>query len=57
MTFTDKQMLEAIKTNENVKDCFNKIADACKELQMKTGCPKDDINRFLEFSIGKWDDL
>jgi hypothetical protein len=22
---------------------------------MKTGCPDDDIDRFLEFAIGKWD--
>ena len=57
MTFTDKQMYEAIKENIDVKDCFNKICEACKELQSKTGCPDDDVDRFLEFSIGKWDDL
>ena len=55
MTFTDKQLLDAIKGNIDVKNCFNKISDACKELQMKTGCPDDDIDRFLEFAIGKWD--
>ena len=55
MTFTDKQLLDAIKGNIDVKNCFNKISDACKELQMKTGCPNDDIDRFLEFAIGKWD--
>ena len=54
MTFTDKQLLEAIKGNKDVKICFCKISDACKELQMKTGCPDDDIDRFLEFAIGKW---
>ena len=57
MTFTDKQMFEAIKANTDVKDCFNKISDACKELQIKTGCPNDDVDRFLEFAIGKWDNL
>ena len=55
MTFTDKQLLEAIKGNIDVQNCFNKIAEACKELQMKTDCPDDDIDRFLEFAIGKWD--
>ncbi len=56
MTFTDKQMLEAIDTNEDVKDCFEKITNACKELKRKTGCPDDDVDRFLEFTIGKWAD-
>ena len=55
MTFTDKQMFEAIKSNIDVKDCFDKISYACKELQRKTGCPNDDVDRFLEFAIGKWD--
>ena len=57
MTFTDEQMIEAIKANVDVKDCFNKISDACKELQGKTGCPNDDVDRFLEFVIGRWDKL
>ena len=57
MTFTDKQMFEAIKANIDVKVCFNKISDACKELQSKTGCPNDDVDRFLEFAIGKWNNL
>tara|TARA_B100001250_G_C19640866_1_gene718211 strand:+ start:268 stop:453 length:186 start_codon:yes stop_codon:yes gene_type:complete len=56
MTFTDKQMFDAIEANEDVKDCFNKITDACKELKRKTGCPNDDVDRFLEFAIGKWTD-
>ena len=57
MSFTDKQMLEAIEANVEVKNCFNKISEACKELQSKTGCPDDDVDRFLEFSIGRWSDL
>ncbi len=57
MTFTDKQMFEAIDANEAVKDCFEKITDACKELKIKTGCPNDDVDRFLEFAIGKWDNF
>ena len=56
MTFTDKQMFEAIQSNEDVKDCFEKISFACKELKSKTGCPNDDVDRFLEFAIGKWAD-
>ncbi len=54
MTFTDKQLIEAIDSNSDVKDCFNKIAEACIELQRKTGCPDGDVDRFLEFTIGKW---
>ena len=56
MTFTDKQMFAAIETNEDVKDCFEKITDACNELKSKTGCPNDDVDRFLEFAVGKWAD-
>ncbi len=54
MTFTDKQMLEAIEANVDVKDCFEKISDACKDLQIKTDCPDNDVDRLLEFAIGKW---
>ncbi len=57
MSFTDKQMFEAIEANTDVKDCFHKISEACCELQIKTGCPDDDVDRFLEFTIGKWDNL
>ena len=56
MTFTDKQMFDAIEANEYVKDCFEKITGACKELKNKTGCPNDDVDRFLAFAIGKWSD-
>ena len=54
MAFTDKQIYNAIETNEEVKDCFRKITDACKKLKSNTGCPDDDVDRFLEFTIGKW---
>ena len=54
MKFTDKQMFDAIESNVDVKDCFDKISYACKELKNKTGCPDDDVDRFLEFVIGKW---
>ena len=57
MVFTDKQMFQAIEANINVKECFNKISEACKELQNKTNCPDDDVDRFLEFTIGKWSNL
>ena len=56
MTFTDKQLFEAIEANDDVKLCFDKIKEACKELKNKTGCPNDDVDRFLEFAIGKWAD-
>ena len=56
MPFTDKQMFEAIEVNADVKLCFEKITVACKELKRKTGCPNDDVDRFLEFAIGKWSD-
>ena len=49
MSFTDKQMFEAIEANIDVKECFDKISEA--------GCPDDDVDRFLEFTIGKWDNL
>ena len=57
MSFSDKQMLEAIEANLDVKNCFKKISEACKELKSKTGCPDDDVDRFLEFTIGKWSNL
>ena len=56
MAFTDRQIFEAIEKNGDVKECFKKITDACKELKSKTGCPNDDVDRFLEFAIGKWAD-
>tara|TARA_Y100001968_G_C18878128_1_gene490392 strand:- start:189 stop:365 length:177 start_codon:yes stop_codon:yes gene_type:complete len=56
MSFTDKQMFQAIEANEDVKACFEKISVACRELKRKTGCPNDDIDRFLEFAIGRWSD-
>jgi len=54
MAFTDKQLFEAIEKNIEVKECFNKISVACQELKRKTDCPDDDVDRFLEFTIGKW---
>ena len=56
MAFTDSQMVEAIETNEHAKYCFNKITESCKILQSNTGCPDDDVDRFLEFAIGRWQD-
>ena len=57
MSFTDKQMFEAIEANIDVKECFDKISKACCELKSKTGCPDDDVDQFLEFMISKWDNL
>ena len=47
MTFTDKQMFQAIEANVEVKDCFKKITDACKELRSKTGCLMTMLIDFL----------
>ena len=57
MAFTDKQLYEAIEANSVVNDCFIKISEACKELQSTTGCPNDDVDRLLQFAIGKWNNL
>ena len=57
MTFTDKQMFEAIDANEDVKECFNRIIQVCKDLKSRTGCPNDDVDEFLQFTIGKWSDF
>ena len=57
MAFTDRQLFEAIESNSEVKVCFEKIIDACKELKNRTGCPDDDVDRFLEFTIGKWQSI
>ena len=54
MAFTDQQIFDAIEKNDDVNVCFKKITDACKELKSTTGCPDDDVDRFLEFTIGKW---
>tara|TARA_B100000700_G_scaffold22400_1_gene21692 strand:- start:249 stop:416 length:168 start_codon:yes stop_codon:yes gene_type:complete len=54
MSFTDKQMADAIEKNDLVKNCFRKISDACMELKTNTCCPDDDVDRLLEFIVGKW---
>ena len=54
MAFTDQQIFEAIEKNVDVKDSYNKITQACMELKSNTGCPNEDVDRFLEFTIGKW---
>ncbi len=48
-------MLEAIEANVDVKACFKQITHACKQLKSQTGCPDDDVDRLLEFIIGKWE--
>ena len=54
MAFTDRQIFEAIENNADVRSCFEKIKTSCKELKINTGCPDDDVDRFLEYAIGKW---
>ena len=47
-------MFDALENNGDVKACFKAITEACRELKSNTGCPDDDVDRFLEFTIGKW---
>ena len=54
MEFTDDQMFKAISSNDDVNNCYEKIKEACIELKKNTGCPDDDVDRFLRFIIGKW---
>ena len=54
MEFTDDQMLKAISSNDDVRICYEKITEACIELKRNTGCPDNDVDRFLRFIIGKW---
>ncbi len=54
MEFSDDQMKKAISINDDVRTCYEKITEACLELKNNTGCPDDDIDRFLRFIIGKW---
>ena len=54
MEFTDDQMLKAISSNDDVKNCYVKITEACIELKNNTGCPDEDVERFLRFIIGNW---
>ncbi len=54
MEFSDDQMFDAIEQNDDVKFCFGKITDACKELKKNTLCPDEDVDRFLKFIVGKW---
>ena len=51
MTFTDKQMFEAIEANGDVKLCFEKITNACQELKNKTGCPNVMLIDFLNLLL------
>tara|TARA_Y100001968_G_C18873702_1_gene488426 strand:- start:171 stop:347 length:177 start_codon:yes stop_codon:yes gene_type:complete len=57
MAFTDRQIFDAIEKNGDVRDCFNKITEACRELKSNTDCPENDVDRFLEFTVGKWQSI
>ena len=54
MGFSEKQYYQSLDSNENVKQAFIQITDACKKLQSQTGCPDDDIDEFLRFITRKW---
>ena len=54
MTFTDNEYLEVIQKNENVKEAFDKIKQACINLKNQTNCPEEDIENFLIFISKQW---
>ena len=55
MTFTDNEYLEVIQKNDNVKEAFETIKEACINLQKQTNCPEEDIENFLIFISKQWD--
>ncbi len=52
--FTDDQIRDAIAKNSFVRDSYQKIKEACQDLRDQTGCPDEDVDNFLKFLIGKW---
>tara|TARA_B100000073_G_C23674823_1_gene550118 strand:+ start:1000 stop:1170 length:171 start_codon:yes stop_codon:yes gene_type:complete len=54
MTFSDKDYLEVIENNQDVKEAYKSIKDICNNLYKITDCPEEDIDYFLRFIAGKW---
>ncbi len=52
--FTDEQMMAAIAKGGLVKSFYDKFQKICQELQEETGCPDEDVDRLLQFLIGRW---
>ncbi len=52
--FTDEQMMSVVSQNPIVRESYERIRTACRELQNETGCPDEDIDTLLSFLIGRW---
>ena len=40
--------------NKEVKKAYETIKSICNDLQNQTNCPEEDIDFFLKFIAGKW---
>ena len=56
MGFSDEQYREAIENNSDVKKAFDEIKISCQSLRQNTSCPEEDVDDFLNFMIGKWNE-
>ena len=54
MAFSDDKYFEVIQKNKDVKEAFDSIKEICNKLHNKTRCPEEDIDNFLQFIAGKW---
>ena len=54
MSFSDEEYFEVIQKNKEVKNAYETIKSICNNLQKQTNCPEEDIDYFLKFIAGKW---
>tara|TARA_B100000674_G_scaffold43002_1_gene29889 strand:+ start:562 stop:732 length:171 start_codon:yes stop_codon:yes gene_type:complete len=54
MSFSDEEYFEVIQKNKEVKKAYETIKAICNDLQNQTNCPEEDIDFFLRFIAGKW---
>ena len=54
MSFSDEEYFQVIQNNTSVKEAYDSIKIICNKLHEETGCPKEDIDYFLQFIAGKW---
>ena len=47
-------MKSVVSQSQIVKESYERIKTACRELQNETGCPDEDIDALLSFLIGRW---
>ena len=55
MAFSDQEYLEVIQNNTKVKNAYESIKEICINLQVKTDCPDEDLESFLNFISRHWD--